>query len=390
MTEKVKSDPFTQDEFDLIEIILILWKRRLLVLIVTAGFSIFGVAISSATKPLYEGKIDIHPLTTLDMAGFDGWNQITYAARGIGSANANVPLSIFTPQSFMREFQTNFSRNDAIRSALKQHSKSVGEFKGTDEDLTGLLTELAKNYKLESPEAGQYIVKFTTRDKVETLKILHTTFQLISEDAKREIIESIRSKIAAAKSSRDFELDVIDGELKAMNYLYERKKQRSIILMQEQASIARSLGLKTPTDISDISGLNQNLVHSPRYLANIFESDQYLRGYQALELQIKNLEYREEQTDSPLMNVADQIIYRRALLLEDRTPEKLEAMLSKLPLQNSAFRIARIDLTSLEYETKSNRWLALLLAFITGFGLSTGFVLVGHFIQARKTGHPTT
>ena len=75
MSDKADQPSSSSDEIDLLELLLILWKRRIMLGLSALAFSSLGVLLALAHTPTYKGQVQVHQLNEIEMAGFDTWNQ---------------------------------------------------------------------------------------------------------------------------------------------------------------------------------------------------------------------------------------------------------------------------------------------------------------------------
>lgn len=77
MSAKADQSSSSSDEIDLLDLLLILWKRRIILGLSALTFFSLGVLLALAHTPTYKGQVQVqvHQLNEIEMAGFDAWNQ---------------------------------------------------------------------------------------------------------------------------------------------------------------------------------------------------------------------------------------------------------------------------------------------------------------------------
>ena len=210
-------------EIDLLDLLLTLWKKRItltLSAVVSAGV---GVLLALADTPNYKGEVQVHHLNEIEMAGFDAWNQgvriatqsalpvTTQSALPVTTQSAlpvtmetllqndtNIDLSSITSKSLADNFNASYQRGDALVVALRKHSTAVQNFNGGEEELNLMLSGMVNSFALKKDsETGKVSIVFTTSNRAESLKILSTTLDMISNKSKASILRSIQSKLKA-------------------------------------------------------------------------------------------------------------------------------------------------------------------------------------------------
>lgn len=402
MPQNVSSSASAYDEIDLLDILSALWQRRILILIVTMSFAGLGLALALSKQPKHTGEVPVDTLNNFEMAGFDTWNQGVNTLQILTSLNFSErrqdqnkqsednaiddgEIPTFTSTTLMNDFNKRFARGDALKTALRLHSKDIQDFAGEERDLNTKLNRLAKNFWIDETEEDRTVIRFITSDKQEGLQILDTAINIVLENAKRESIQSIQSRLYATEFSRKMELEAIEAGFSAMKQMYLVRKERSLRFMNEQASVARELDLKDPFDAGlPFNGRGRNSgTFAPTGLRP-FESDYFLMGYRAIEKQISVLKQRTESNDTLFLGEADDLTFRRALLQQSSLQQNLAPVLSQIPLNDPEFSIVRIDLDSVRFETHRVTVLWVALATIVGLITSSVFVLVLRVTTGEK------
>ena len=403
MSEKTDQYSPPNDDIDLLDLLLILWKKRLILLLSAVVFSGMGVLIALTTSPTYTGEIQVHRLNESEMAGFDAWNEgVRVATQSvptmtggalIGMNDANVDLSKITSKSLADTFVASYQRGDALVAALRQHSAAVQKFSGDEAELDLMLSAMTNDYVLEVDTKSSLDTKpdkisiiFKTSDKVESFKVLSTALELISNASKDEILSSIQSKLEATRLSRKLELDRVAAEFEGYLRLYEARKQRSLTLLREQADVARELGIETPAYTQSPSP-RQVLGEEVAELGlDFFESNYFLQGYRAIEKQISNIEQREESRDTPIVAEIDRLVLSRTLIEKHSVLEIMTPLIEKLPLNDQDFSLVRVDLDKTKFETDDSRRLIAIFAALAGVLMTAFLILAQHAMTRRSAG----
>ena len=114
-----------------------------------------------------------------------------------------------------------------------------------------------------------------------------------------------------------------------------------------------------------------------------FESNYFLQGYRAIDKQISNIEKREDNQNSNLVDEIDQLVLDRALMQARNILEMMTPLKQKLPLHDPEFRLVRVDLSSTTFESDGNRRLIVILATIVGMLIAVVFVLASNAMKRR-------
>ena len=395
MSDKADQPSSSSDEIDLLELLLILWKRRIMLGLSTLAFFSLGVLLALAHTPTYKGQVQVHQLNEIEMAGFDTWNQgVRIANRStlpmtmetlVGPSDTNIDLSSITSKSLADTFNASYQRGDALVAALRKHSTAVQSFNGDEEELDLMLSEMANDFALnEDSKSRKVSIVFATSDKAESSKILSSTLDMISSNSKADILRSIQSKLEAARLSRELELDRITTEFEGYSQIYQARKKRSLTLLREQADIARELGIENPTYSMSDSSRKAQIYDIPEVGLDTFESHYFLQGYRAIEKQIANIEQRNDNQNSTLFAEIDQLVLNRTLVEKNNVLEMMTPLMAKLPLHNQDFSLVRVDLGKTKFESDGSRRLIAIFVTLVGLLITVVLILANAAVKRRR------
>ena len=395
MSDKADQPSSSSDEIDLLELLLILWKRRIMLGLSALAFFSLGVLLALAHTPTYKGQVQVHQLNEIEMAGFDTWNQgVRIATQStlpmtmgtlVGPSEANIDLSSITSKSLADTFNASYQRGDALVAALRKHSTAVQNFNGDEEELDLMLSEMANDFALnEDSKSRKVSIVFTTSDKAESSKILSSTLDMIFSNSKADLLRSIQSKLEAARLSRELELGRIATEFEGYSQLYEARKKRSLTLLREQANIARELGIENPTYSMQNSSRQAQIYDIPEVGLDTFESHYFLQGYRAIEKQIANIEQRNDNQNSTLFAEIDQLVLNRTLVEKNNVLEMMTPLMAKLPLHNQDFSLVRVDLGKTKFESEGSRRLIAIFVTLVGLLITVVLILANAAVKRRS------
>ena len=391
------------NEMDLLTITLTLWGKRTVLAAATLGFVAAGILLAYARTSVYEGKIVINPLTEAELTGFHKWNQgvsrvASFDWRGTSTLDASFNSFLFpseptaslksaiaTPESLGKKFRIYFQRGEALNSALRQHSKEIENFKGDELEIAALLTKLRRNFVLEEDKSGEVSITITTTDKARSIQILSTVVEVISQAVKQDILKSINSILDAKELSRKLEIERLSVEFEAHKRLYEFKKNQSLTLLREQASVARILNLENPLVNGDPKQPSTGVFNFAKNELDLFESSYFLQGYDAIEKQIANVETRDDGDIVLMAGNGDDLILIRERLARYNTSEILRPLIKDSPYHDPDFIIINVDLNNLDFISKTNKTLSVSIVSAVGFLLSVVAILVTHALKQGDT-----
>ena len=370
------------NEIDMLDIALTLWAKRISIVAYTVVFFATGILFAYSQTTIYRGEIVVHPLISSELAEFDSWNVYVTELRQIDALAYD--LDEVTPELLTEKFRTHFQRGDALGYALTQHSEEIRDFDGGPLESAMLMDKLKRNFVLVENQAGELSIEVTTGNKAETVRVLTTMLATISQTIKQQSLQDISSALIASDTARQSKLRKIEIDLAAFEQLYAAKKRRIVALLLEQASIARALNLKTPFPGHALENSTTGFVKFDATKLDMFDSNYFLRGYDAIEKQIDNIQNRTKEDIGFLLPDADYLILRREKLKRYDLATTIQKLVDASPFNDPNFRVVKADLTTLSFVTKTQRTLLAAIFGLVGLVLSMIIVIGGHDVRMRK------
>ena len=160
---------------------------------------------------------------------------------------------------------------------------------------------------------------------------------------------------------------------------YNLKTQNRLAFLEEQAQLARTLGIKTNTFET------QNFDSKNFTITNIdTNSPFYLRGYESIEKEIALIKSRKEEKN--YINELVELEQKKYLLNEDKNLERIEKLFLNTPVtQKENFVAANLNIaeTKFKYDNIQN-YTILIVAIFLGLFVGSFYVLISNALKNRK------
>ena len=336
-----KQQPVYEDEFNLIDIVQVLFRRKKLILLIAILIFCIGIFYSFSVKQVYEVKTiilppsleDIQPLTVLNSS----------------SVNSNDVFSSFIGNLNSRKLRKKFFDEFRIQEVLSDSSSSqllgAKEIDALFEDFSKRLTVktekglVSANVTLEGinkDKIGGWLDDFVTLGDLETKNQLERNFQA-----------NLNSKIKNLKIN-----------ISSKRSIYKLRRKDELARMNESLKIAKSLAIHEYNSIVKIHSKNTNL--------SIYMQDKkmYMLGTKVLQAEIKALKNRKSDD-----------IYIEGLRDLQEQLTKLES----IKLDKSKLHTVIVDKKAIiNFETiRPNKKLIILISLIFGgiLGIFTAFIM---------------
>lgn len=275
------------NEIDLFELIQSLWQEKVLVVIMTAIFTVLALAYALLATPIYQTQATLVPPPAYAIQGYnegrmEAFQTISDKDRGKDKESVSVnTVKIFTVDDVYQVFKNNLNslqlrnrffdevyvpsltaeeRESTRESLLRQFNSILSVTQGSPQDNPDLYRV---SVELDDPETAADWVKQYIDYAIAATKL------------------EIKSNIEAEQK---LQIDALTVKAASLLQTAQKERQDQINLLKEALYIAESIGLEIPTALSDKASLG-----GARYIDNDLI---YTRGAKTLRAQLQILENR--------------------------------------------------------------------------------------------------
>ena len=279
-------------EINLAELFKVIWDGKIKIAIITLIiFSI--ISVHSKYKPkhpnLINASLAISPTTDLEFINFSPiyYSYLHDNTFDLTPININQPVRILIMEKFIQELMDyeelikTLKDNESIKKKLSHLSIKDKEKK---------LYDYIKNFKIEKQDTifPKYILKFSLEGINEEIReILDQTIKLALINLKNSIFLELNNNFQRNKNS------VIKANLSRLNYLSEQ----SLIAKELKISVGNMYNINLSESYNkpynSSSSLEQNNVLNVNRSAISDNSAYYLKGYKAIDMEIKFLKNKK-------------------------------------------------------------------------------------------------
>ena len=364
------------DEIDLGKIILDLWEGKWKIVTSTLIAFIIGLGfVFPTSQPSYQAITEIRPITSIDSGNYNQLNSFDF----FKVTRQNL-LDLYIEQV---EYKSIFI--DVIKDS-EIYKKSDFE---TEEDYDNAILRLASRIEILFPNdndnrKNEDIIKyhqilFSHTDQ-ELWKNILTEFHKINQEfVRQELIDRFNQQILIARSKNKFDLEDIEKNINAQKIVYNLKMQNRLAFLEEQAALARTLGIKNNTvGTQNFDGKNFTITNIDT------QAPFYLRGYDSIEKEISLIKSRKEEK-----NYIDELVeleQKKYLLNEDKNLERIEELFLNTPVtQKENFVAVNLNIAETKFEYDNiQKYTILILAIFLGLFIGSFYVLISNALKNRK------
>jgi len=366
MSDKQMQNEHYNDEIDLADLVLSLWRGKWLVIGVTFLTLLVAVAYLKLVPKTYTSSLQIAPLSSAQADVYRELNSTEFIA-----VDEQILLSLL-----IQDLQS----YDGIEQFIKEYDYIAQTTDETDYEFAQRLRGSAYNFSITSVEANniqhKWVVDIVTHDVELANKILHAALGLANANVNVELEKMLSRRIDQHVRKLKHELENIEHTRLNIVARYETVTKARIAELSEQAQIARTLGIDNGT----LSSQTYNGLSALVTTGNV-DQTLYLYGYLALEKEIQLLAERDSVAlyIPSLASLDDQ----QRVLMQDPVVARAQEIFAITPIGTEQFEAAVYDMASMSYKSKTKTSLVLALSIVLGGMLGVFVLLIRNAVMVK-------
>ena len=376
----------TEDEINLGQLFLTLieqWKLIGASALITAAIGFF---VGSTTP--YSATVEIKPLQSREVAAFRQLNDYLLNSKLVpATADGKPPLG---PDRFLTELVASIDDSDLFHAVASEIRKT--ELRELDEATqVQYLASLRGEFTLRPPQLDEkrktgspyWTLAFNSADRETDMQLVTAWIERANRTAINGLRESLLKRAESLDTANQFQTEDLRRQLNYQLEDYKKSISQTLATLDEQAEIARSLGIAKAT----IEGTNFSANTS---VVTNLKSDNplYLRGYEALEKEARLI--RERKDERQFIRQLIEVEANLRALKDNPTTRRLRGLLEKSPLGEPAFQLSKTNLLLVQFKRKFGRLNGALIGLLAGSFLGVLFAFMVPAIQReiriRRTG----
>jgi LPS O-antigen subunit length determinant protein (WzzB/FepE family) len=362
------------DEIDLLSVFetLLDGKWKILAFLMAGVVSIAAYWVV-APNPKFVAKTEIKPIRSVDAIGYRAFNELDV----IGIERKDLL------EMFIEELTLGSLLDDAFRD----HNVLVRDDFQTDEEFEDAIATLVADVKIElvtekRPRSTRdegyginpWVLEFEYNDAENWKRILSEIKAKANEATRQLLIQRFANFAIATRNSIQYEIRNLDVAIENLVADHKRQKSERIMLLEEQAEIARAMGIDKSSLFNIETG--EYTLFSP-------DLPLYLHGYIALEGQIEHLKSRADKNS--IIDGLMELRQKKRALQQDKALERVEALFAETPVmrdENFSAVIMKVEAT--EFIANGRRMILSVLFLCLFFGGGAIYVLITASLAARR------
>ena len=386
----------SQDHEDVSEIaksiflkIRTVWQSKILLFAFAVVGILLGLLVSWYYVPSSTGTIVLRPVSASEITKFAPLNAIKYlgSVADTDEAETTEVEGFINQQGLLNLFVFEFQTQPFMKDALAKHFSG-----GADDTVLSdeRLLRLVSGHTLEVPtkRVPDHIFKFRTNQLERSKQAIKDALSQTNEMVKTELLSSIDSLIVAIEFGIENQKTTTLRRIKHQRDLYKLNTQNRLAFLQEQAKVARDLGVadnrQDPVVAAEASGGGTET--SRVTILNGGSPQFYLRGYKAIENEIAMLRQRDQSEIDLFIGTLPNLKLKLEALEKDDRVERIKKAIALSNLKSDTFRAVVYDVDTATISKGVPKNIFLFLAVFLSLFAGVVFILLRPSYRAAKAG----
>ena len=386
------------DEIDLLELFGTIWDAKWTILLGTVSALAVGLAASFAIPKTYTLSTPIKPaadsvfIDLLPIASFK--KKLTVAldlepvTKNVNDLadNQNEKSDLIDGKYVLDAFVSEFNDYEEMLQALRDRQSSVASSEAlrstTDENL---LRQMAIRFKISAPAKpeGAMLASFVWPDADEGRDLLQSAINLTLENTKAQILEDVGQIANQIEKENLNKIKTLNSKLGLILGNARIKNLNRIFHLEQQSKIALELGMAGPEFMNAQASNTTYFFNSDGKIQVENRTDDYLRGYRAINKEIELLKIMTDDEMVRLMPEFADISSEIEMAKLDPTPATIADFVSSVK-DNKVENWVDVNLASAEVKSNVRLVLTAAISLILGGMLSIIAVLISKAMRERK------
>ena len=363
------------DEIDLFELFQTLWDGKWKIILTTFVAAIIGVVFSVVKPNSFEVSAPLQNGRTSVFIPYTPINDLL---------KINQFSLLIDQNSLFKMFIVEFNDYEEMVDVVGTSELVQKSIKDLDvDDKKKALIGFAKAFELKAPSNNEenWTLSFEWHDDLEGMRLFNDAIEQTLLSVKNDAKDSLNELANSIETRNTLTLESLNNDLGTLIENQKRTDNQRLQYLSEQSVIAKELGIEM--NKLDSNALSQSPNNSISLSVNSDEIPYYLRGYRAINTEIRLIKNR---TDEDRLLTAEgyvETLEKIRTVERDLAPYHLrktsELIANDNPNDWVEFDLAMADVKS---QKKSKRYVA--LSIVLGGMVGAMYVLISNAVRKRR------
>jgi len=386
--------PPYDDEIDLLEIFQTLWNGKWIILatVLILLLGIFGYV--SFQKIDFKATTEIKPISSDNVDSYNAFNSQIYKEEKSTFAGTEkyLDLSFLTidADKLLTFYIEQLNKRTVFEEAIVKYElldpKNFDDEQTFNEEVVKFASEIEilppinEDVKKKGGVRMNWLIEAEYYDENKWKQLLSYVASSTNQNVRNILQKSFENSLALAKQKQAFHIEDINTNIENALSDYDRTTSDRVYYLNEQAAIARKLGIARNTlEAQTFDGQNSMIAN-----VKTEETPYYLRGYDAIEKEIELIKIRQDKKAfmPDLIKLEQE---KRNLKQDTIRYERVETSFNNTPImKGDDFLAASIKVGSTEFKPKTRMIVMFSLGAVLGGIIASIYLLISNAMRRRK------
>jgi len=374
----IKNFKIDNDEINLIELIYLLWEGKWKIVVVVVISLLAMTSYQSTKTKNFTAITEIKPIGTLELNKYIEFNNLITNTKSEGRVESVTSLRL------LNVYINVLNNKSVFEDAIRKFNLLEASQYNNEQEYSEAIIRLSSSIKILSPsasakslETSYHTINFIHHDAEKWKSILRYVDESTNKLVKKNLVDEVNNSLVFLANQKKYQLEDISIKINNHYIDYEREVNDKLAYLEEQAAIAKKLGIAKNTIEVQTFG-NQNAL-----LSNVqTDSPFYLRGYEAIDKEIELIRLRKDK--KAFIKGLFQLQKRKRAIEQDKTIERIKLVFqSNLLISNNQFDAALINTITTKFKYKDSKRMPM-IAIIIGLIVGAFYVVISNEIQSHR------
>ena len=380
----IKNFKIDNDEINLIELIYLLWEGKWKIVVVVVISLLAMTSYQSTKTKNFTAITEIKPIGTLELNKYIEFNNLITNTKSEGRVESVTSLRL------LNVYINVLNNKSVFEDAIRKFNLLEASQYNNEQEYSEAIIRLSSSIKILSPsasakslETSYHTINFIHHDAEKWKSILRYVDESTNKLVKKNLVDEVNNSLVFLANQKKYQLEDISIKINNHYIDYEREVNDKLAYLEEQAAIAKKLGIAKNTIEVQTFG-NQNAL-----LSNVqTDSPFYLRGYEAIDKEIELIRLRKDK--KAFIKGLFQLQKRKRAIEQDKTIERIKLVFqSNLLISNNQFDAALINTITTKFKYKDSKRMPM-IAIIIGLIVGILYVLISNAFQSHRVSRKKT
>ena len=375
MNQMSQMNQVQDDEIDLFELFQTLWDGKWKIILTTFVAAIIGVVFSVVKPNSFEVSAPIQNGRTSVFIPYTPINDLL---------KINQFSLLIDQNSLFKMFIVEFNDYEEMVDVVGTSELVQKSIKDLDvDDKKKALIGFAKAFELKAPSNNEenWTLSFEWHDDLEGMRLFNDAIEQTLLSVKNDAKDSLNELANSIETRNTLTLESLNNDLGTLIENQKSTDDQRLQYLSEQSVIAKELGIEM--NKLDSNALSQSPNNSISLSVNSDEIPYYLRGYRAINTEIRLIKNRTDEDRSLTAEGYLETLEKIRTVERDLAPYHLrktsELIANDNPNDWVEFDLAMADVKS---QKKSKRYVA--LSIVLGGMVGAMYVLISNAVRKRR------